>query len=594
MIMLAASAHGRPATRRRPALGAAVLAFLLQGLPWGGAIALEESVFLAELREAIIQEMRREQIAGAGIALVVGDEVRWQETFGFADADERRPLTAETPMAVADLAKIPATIALLQQVEAGRIDLDAPVTDYLDLTFEARDTTWRAPRVRELLTHHGGFPPNVFAGSFQEAPPEGLWLPDPVPLAQPPGTIYAYSNIGFQLAGRLVEVASGERYAAYLADHVFAPLGLERTTFAPPPTVARPHDEHRRPEPLLFSRDLAALGLFASLEDLTRLLRWVIAGDGAPLLSKASFEAMSTVQNEAVALDLDNRAGLGWQLTNTGGHRVERILRMNAITLGHRGLMLVAPEQRVGVVMIANSLAAGELVPETSAQALDGLLDVHAGITPPDEDRSLPDDLPLPAAATAAPMARRYNTPIGELTIEGSDGSYELELAGRGFSLRERPDGWSTIAYKFLGIFRLRFSILKEILLRPAALGGHEVLLAHFRGSAVLFGTALDGMKRHPELAAWAGTYRLANPDPLSERFEIEEATVLVEDGRAYVEYRLPGIVSLRPRVPVVPFAEGRLYVPGLGLNAGDTLRLERGNGRRIIEYSGWRLVETP
>ena len=103
-------------------------------------------------------------------------------------------------------------------------------------------------------------------------------------------------------------------------------------------------------------------------------------------------------------------------------------------------------------------------------------------------------------------------------------------------------------------------------------------------------------------LEPWEGEYRIANPDPVSTNIEIEEAELIVEANRLYLTYELPGVVTLTPRVPLVPVTDSddptagdssveRLYVPGLGINTGDLVTLRLAGGRRMIEFSGWRLV---
>ena len=567
------------------------------------ATAADYTELIEDLERDIVRQMRGEDIAGLGIALIDGDEPVLLKTFGYAARKDRVPLVPSTPMAVGDFAKLITTIAVLQLVDDDKITLDDPVTDHLDLTFESRSSDWRAPTVRELLTHHAGFPPNVYADSFRDVPTSEVWLPERLPMTQPPGTIYAYSQLGYQVAGRLVEVVSGQALEAFVLERIAEPLGLDATSFSPTAETAVPHDKRRREKPPLYSRDIAALGLFASLEDLSKLLLWVVGGKGAPLLSDDAVAEMTKVQNGHIALDLDNEAGLGWQLTNTGSHNVDRVYRLNSGIFWHRGLILVAPDQDVAVAVIANSSAAGGPVRDVAIAALDGILEAKEGIEPPPEERPLPESLDLPTGGKPAPMAARYSTAIGELLVEGGPRKWELELAGRTFGAKQREDGWYEISFKLFGVISLRFSILTEILIRPAEFGERRVLLAHFRGSDFLLGTAMPPVPDAARFEPWEGEYRIANPDPVSTNIEIEEAALIVEASRLYLTYELPGVVTLTPRVPLVPI-EGptdaassasdnveRLYVPGLGINTGDLVTLREDAGRRIIEFSGWRLV---
>ncbi|MEM9302030.1 MAG: serine hydrolase domain-containing protein [Pseudomonadota bacterium] len=575
----------------RLALLAAILALLWQA-PVAGA-ATDYSEVIKDLERDIRRTMRGEDIAGAALVLIDGQRVVHERAYGEASADDERRMTTTTPMLVGDFSKIPATIAVLQLVAAGKVDLEAPVTDYLDLTFSGRAANERPPLVRELLTHHSGLAPNRFAGSFGPVQPMGITLIEPLPRTQPPGVIYSYSQLGFQVLAALVEKVSGRPYVDYVAEAVLGPLELTDAGFVATAATAQPHDRKGRQKDAVFPRELGALGLFASIRDLGKLLRWVLAGEGAPVMTDALFGEMTREQNADIPLDLDNRVALGWQMTNTGNHKVDRLLRLYSGTFRHRGLILIAPEEQLAVALIANSSAASEFVPETAAEALDLMLEAKLGREPPDEDPELPERLALPSGAAARAMEPRYSTPLGELQLEGDESRYEMELVGRKFGAKLREDGWYEISFKLFGVISLRFSVLAEVLIRPATLGGQSVLLAHFRGSDLLFGTGLEDIPPAPELEAWAGRYRIANPDLIIENLEIETVDLVFDEGLLYLEYEIPSTtIAVEPRVPLVPFGPDRLYVPGLGINTGDTIALGRFEGRRTLTFSGWQLVE--
>jgi CubicO group peptidase (beta-lactamase class C family) len=552
------------------------------------------SDLIDDLERDVRRTMRGEDIAGAALVLLDGQEVVYRRAWGVASADEDRPLTETTPMLVGDLAKVPTAIAVLRLVDTGKLDLDAPLSDYLDLDFEARDPGWRSPLLRELLTHHAGFAPNRFAQAFRAEPASAIELISPLPRTQPPGLIYSYSQLGYQVLGRLVEQASGRPFADYLATDVLQPLGMRHAGFTPTATTARPHDRRGREKPPTYPREFAALGLFASITDLQQLAQWTLAGRGEPVLSDALAAAMTRVQNGAVDLDLDNRMGFGWQMTNTGSHDVARILRLYSGTIRHRAIILIAPEEQLAVALIANSSAAGEFIREVSADALDGMLEAKLGRAPPEDDPELPEQLGLPRGATARAMEMRYSTPLGELSLEGDGERYAMALVGRKFGATRRDDGWYQVSFKLFGVISLRFSVLAEVLIRPVTLDRQSVLLAHFRGSNLLLGTGLAALPPAPELAEWAGRYRIANPDLVTENLEIDRAELVFDEGMLYLQYEIPSTsITVEPRVPLVPFAPGRLYVPGLGINTGELIELSRDpRGRRLMEFSGWQLVE--
>ena len=552
--------------------------------------AVDYQPVIAEVRGELVRQMRGEKIAGAAIALIDGQEIVWSQGIGYADESTDRLFSTQTPFVAGDYTKLLTAIAILQLVEQGKLDLDASIDRLLpQLQIRSRFGS-RRPTVRELLTHHGGLPNNLHAGSYQRESPDALFRPTEVYLAQPPGRIYAYSHLGYTLLGMIIERLSGQSYAAYVDEQVLQPLGMTGAGFDTRRRVALPHDHRRRVDEPAYSRDQAALGLFADIRDIARLAQLFMRENPEPVLSADSVAAMVSVQNEDQPLDLDNEAGLAWQLTNTGKHNVDRVLRLNTATVQYRGVMLLAPPQQVGVVIIANAASAEDPVQEVARLALDAMLEARHGIPRPENVRALPAAVPLPDGAIERPLARTYNTALGQIRFTATDGRYDMDFVGRGFSARKREDGWYQLAYRLFGLMDLRFSILEEILVRPVSIDGEEVLLAWFRGGRFLFGSAYD-IPATPVESRWAAEYRLSNPGVLSERLELEEIEVVADESGLYVRYELPISVTLTPRVPLLPLGGGRYYSPGLGTNMGDEVQFQLVDGRRELHYSGWVYV---
>ena len=181
--------------------------------------------------------MRRAQVAGALVVVVHADSVLLARGFGLADVERRIPVDpARTGFRLGSVSKLITATAVMQLVEEGKLDLDRDVNDYLDFRL---DSPWPAPiTLRHLLTHSAGFA-NVL---------KGLGYVDPaivVPLAEharryqppveyPPGTTPAYSNYGFVLSGYLIQRIAGMPFEQYLAQRIFAPLDMTRTTFVQP------------------------------------------------------------------------------------------------------------------------------------------------------------------------------------------------------------------------------------------------------------------------------------------------------------------------------------------------------------------------
>ncbi len=176
-------------------------------------------------------------IAGAVVAIVRDGQIVTQRGYGFADVASRRPVDPErTLFRPGSVSKLFTWTAVMQQVEQGRIDLDADVNRYLD--FEIPPYEGRPVTMRQLLTHTAGFEEQVktlIENVPAQIPPYGVLLKRWVPRRIfAPGTTPAYSNYGTSLAGYIVERVSGEPFDDYVERHIFAPLGMANSSFRQP------------------------------------------------------------------------------------------------------------------------------------------------------------------------------------------------------------------------------------------------------------------------------------------------------------------------------------------------------------------------
>lgn len=182
-------------------------------------------------------ELQRGDIAG-GVAVIVKDgEVLLQKGYGYDDVEKRRPVDAErTLFRTGSVSKLITDTAVMQLVEQGKLDLDAPVDNYLD--FKVQEAFGKPVTVRNLITHTGGFEERV--RQLMHSDPNKLpSLEDFVKESSPnrifpPGEVPSYCNYCLALAGYVIERVSGESFDDYLDRHIFAPLGMQHSTFRQP------------------------------------------------------------------------------------------------------------------------------------------------------------------------------------------------------------------------------------------------------------------------------------------------------------------------------------------------------------------------
>jgi CubicO group peptidase (beta-lactamase class C family) len=292
---------------------------------------------------------------GAVVVVVTRDATVFAQGYGFADIVAKKPFTADaTLVRPGSISKLFTGIAVMQLVDAGKLDLDRDVNGYIDFVIPAPDGGVPVT-LRRLLTHRAGFEEH-FKGLFtrdREPEPLGRWLAKNLPQRLfPKGDVEAYSNYGFVLAGYIVERVSGEPYASYVQGHILDPLGMSHSTFRQPlpdelaPLMARAYRPWPLPQLAFFQTITAPAGaLSATGTDMGRFMRALINGgalDGVRILPKARLDEMMAPGQVTPAGYL----GLVFFGTKVAGHD----------SIGHDGDtttffsdLKIFPEQGVGV-----------------------------------------------------------------------------------------------------------------------------------------------------------------------------------------------------------------------------------------------------
>lgn len=183
----------------------------------------------ADVVAGIDEILERASRDGSGFAVVIeiGDELVLEKGYGLAIRDGHVPFTPDTVAQVGSLTKQFTATALLDLVEKGRVELDAPVSRYIPEI----PATAAAITPRQLLTHSSGLP--EYCGPDFEAIGRSEFVRRclAMPLAFKPGTRTAYSNVGYSAIALIIETASGRPYADYLRDEILKPAGLLDTGY---------------------------------------------------------------------------------------------------------------------------------------------------------------------------------------------------------------------------------------------------------------------------------------------------------------------------------------------------------------------------
>jgi CubicO group peptidase (beta-lactamase class C family) len=195
------------------------------------------------LDELLGRQMEEHHIAGAAVSVVKDGQLFFAKGYGYADLENGIPVDPEqTVFRIGSVTKLFTWTAVMQLVEQGKLDLDADINTYLD--FRIPDTYPQPITLKHLLTHTAGFEDlylDFITLEIEDQAPPGEWLASHVPgRVRPPGEVAAYSNYGTALAGYIVARVSRETYDEYIQEHILDPLGMAHSAALAPlhPEVA--------------------------------------------------------------------------------------------------------------------------------------------------------------------------------------------------------------------------------------------------------------------------------------------------------------------------------------------------------------------
>ncbi|GII62255.1 serine hydrolase [Sphaerisporangium krabiense] len=318
-----------------------------------------------------------------GMSVVVTRDDTIVHAAGYGHDAEGRPITKDTPMQIASLSKSFTAMAVMTLVDEGEIKLDEPVAARLP-EFRMADPRAAKITVRHLLNQTSGLSDTTVDIGAAQASTSFTGYVSTLStgrLAADPGAHWEYCNVNYDVAARLVEVASGRPYGDYMRRRVFGPLGMTRSAIgrqaAEPPSkgfVSLYGAWVPRAALPGFANDGGSGGVVTTAADMGR---WLSSqtGHGVPLVKPESLRAMhapSAVQDY----------GMGWGGDVIGGARL-LVHAGNLFT--YTAVQAIDPDTGYGFAVMTNSAS----LYESTYDVLRGLVALSRGDTPevPGRDR---------------------------------------------------------------------------------------------------------------------------------------------------------------------------------------------------------------
>ncbi len=343
---------------------------------------------------------------GVAVALIENGEVTFARGFGYKHVENKTPILPTTLFRLASVTKMLTSTGVLQQVEAGNVNLDAALNEYVT-GFRLANNNYVAAqiRIRHLISNCAGISDTLdIDGEAAYNKDEGLEIyltgdfGDRAYQMAPSGRFYNYSNPNFMLAGLVLEKAGGKFYNDYMLEDVFAPLGMNRTVFDPQAVLADsdyafgynngffPGVEAVMPPDAYDNYWARPCGYaFSSVLDMAEFVKFLMVGK-PDFLAEEYRQAMQSAQISTK--EMFDYVGYGFGLMVYDGFYLgqnfykTKLVFHNGHLPGTSSVVFFLPELEIGYIALAN--ASGAHFMDSFFGAVTSLRDPMTPATPPD------------------------------------------------------------------------------------------------------------------------------------------------------------------------------------------------------------------
>ncbi len=395
------------------------------------------------LQENLPRLVAEYDVPGASAAVLAGDDVV-EAAAGVLNKNTGVETTTDSVFQVGSITKVWTATLVMQLVDEGLLELDAPVRRYLPGFRVADEDAAARITVRQLLNHTAGFEGDLFTdtGRGDDCVEKYVATLHDTPQLFPPGEMFSYNNAGYCVLGRIVEVLRDKQYDRCLREHLFTGLGLTRAaTSADEAIMFRAAVGHLTPDEdagpqvapiwsLVRSNAPAGSMLAMSAGDLLKFARMHMT-DGAGVLSPDSVRAMREVQVQVPDLALMGDAwGLGWEMFH---YPQATVIGHDGGTIGQNAFLRLVPEHGVAIALLTNGGKTIDLYQAIFRHVLRELTGV--------ELPAMPQPAEQPERLDGERFAGVYVSSVAERVItQDEDGRIWMELVPKGIMAEVSPE----------------------------------------------------------------------------------------------------------------------------------------------------------
>ena len=367
-----------------------------------------------QLASLVTAKMAEYRVPGVAFGVVKDGRI-YTRTFGVTSAEEPKPITPDTVFGLASISKTATATAIMRLVDQGKVSLSAPIRTYLPAFRLQDDAASLTVTVADLLTHTPGWEGqltpqdrgSLTLATFVESMKD-------LPVLAPPGTVWSYNNAGFAVAGRVIEVVTGQSIQEALRTLVFEPIGLTRTFTRIEDLVTYPFSVAHRTQsgaavvirPMNRSASVAVGGVSMSLTDILKYGAFHLGdgtgANGQRVVARTALEEMRKPRLHKLGTDDD--MGIGWHLRKVGGV----MTAAHGGTLGFTLLLELVPERNLVLAILTNHADGWRLIQDVERAALAELEGLTLNPAQTIAHRGVNETMPSASILSKQPDAAAY------------------------------------------------------------------------------------------------------------------------------------------------------------------------------------------
>jgi len=542
----------------------------------------------------ILKDMEKYNVKGLSIAIIDGRKTVWANGFGLADEKKNLPASSRTIYRIGSISKVITATEIMRMYGAGKIDIDQPISTYIkNFSVKSRFEDSKPITARSLLSHHSGLPSDILAG---------MWVQKPISLGRlvheikkeslvsPPQTMYKYSNIGFSVLGRVIEIIEHKPFAKAMNDDLLQPLGMKYSAFELTPQMEKfyakgyRNGKEAKRTPL---RDSPAGSMLSNVDDMGRFVQFIFSNGSMRnkiVIKPKMLQQMFKPQFAGLEMDFGHEVGLDWMLSGLILPTHDRLVWHNGAATPHQAHISLLPEKKLAVVILANTDESSQFITELGIKSLELAVEVKYGKGIPAQALSK-EIIPVTVSNEILEKYSGKYVVFGNMTKINFNGhGLDMELWGNKLDLV--PVSQDTFVPKatalgFISIPLLKFSLQFKTVQNKA--------IALLRGLPAPY--AFQKIPEYTIPSAWKNRLGSYETSMLDEQFGINKLQLSIEDEVLLFNVTVQGKsadTSTALKIALNPVSDTEAVVIGLANGEGGTVSVNMDGSMGNLYYSGF------